>query len=288
MKLARYRFDSAIHVVLVEEDGWLVDLGPSSGEANELPQLIENPGIVASRRSAPMPLHLRALMPPIAAPQKFLAIGMNYAEHRREIRENSSNPELGEDKPTQVWFNKQVSCINAPFAPIILPKVSRYLDYEGELAFVIGRRGRHIAEKYALDHVAGYMICNDISVRDWQRASPTMTMGKSFDTHGPIGPWLVSADEIADPQSLEIVTTLNGQERQRFSTDTMIASCAEMIAHLSKAFTLEPGDIISTGTGAGVGALSIPKYFMQADDRVRVEIEKIGFIEATIFTEQLA
>ncbi len=284
MKLARYRTASGVNVALVEDDR-LVDLGPSNGLAGELPALMHDREAVAKRRGSEVPIARHAILAPIAAPRKFLAIGMNYAAHRREIIENSTNPELGRDRPVQVWFNKQVSCVNDPFAPIVRPTVSTYLDYEGELAFVIGRAARHVRPQDALGHIAGYMICNDVSVRDWQRASPTMTMGKSFDTHGPIGPWLVGADHIPDPQRLEVVTTVNGVERQRFSTADMVASCAEMVAHLSTAFTLEPGDIIATGTGAGVGALSNPPSFLAAGDVVKVAIEEIGSIEATVVDE---
>jgi len=218
------------------------------------------------------------LAAPIHDPQKFLAIGMNYQKHAEEAEA------AGIPIPTsQLWFNKQVSCINGPYASIDLPKVSDKLDYEAELAFVIGRRGRHISEIDALSFVAGYMVCNDVSVRDWQSRSPTFTLGKSFDTHGPLGPWITTANEVADPEGLEMVLTLNGEEKQRSSTGDMIYKIRQQIAYLSTVMTLEVGDVIATGTPAGVGIAS--DSFMKVGDVVSVEITGLGRIENTVVAE---
>ena len=203
---------------------------------------------------------------------------MNYQAHADEAAA------AGHPIPTsQLWFNKQVSCITGPFAPIDLPRVSDKLDYEAELAVVIGTRARHVAEADALSVVAGYMVCNDVSVRDWQARSPTFTLGKSFDTHGPIGPWITTADAIADPQALMMRLTVNGAERQHSSTADMIYDIRRQIAYLSTVMTLEPGDILATGTPAGVGIAS--GMFLKVGDVVRVTIDGLGAIENIVVAE---
>jgi 2-keto-4-pentenoate hydratase/2-oxohepta-3-ene-1,7-dioic acid hydratase in catechol pathway len=159
------------------------------------------------------------------------------------------------------------------------------LDYEGELVVVIGRRARHVPRERALEYVAGYMVGNDVSVRDWQLRSPTTTIGKSFDTHGPIGPWITTTDEIPDPDKLQLRTLVNGEPRQATSTGEMVFSIPEQIEHLSTAFTLEPGDLLFTGTPEGVGLLMKPPRYLTVGDRVRVEIDGLGAIENEIVAE---
>jgi 2-keto-4-pentenoate hydratase/2-oxohepta-3-ene-1,7-dioic acid hydratase in catechol pathway len=211
------------------------------------------------------------LCAPVGRPAKVLGIGMNYLDHIAE---------LGSEKPEyQYWFNKQRTCVVGPNAQIVVPRVSHMVDYEGELAMVVGRRCRYVPVDRALDVIAGYTIMNDVSVRDWQRRTPTFTMGKSFDTHGPCGPWIVTPDEIDDPQDLRIRTWVNDDLRQDQSTKQMIFSCAEQISYLSTGFTLEPGDIISTGTPAGVGASFDPPRWLVPGDVVRIEIEKVGSLK---------
>jgi 2-keto-4-pentenoate hydratase/2-oxohepta-3-ene-1,7-dioic acid hydratase in catechol pathway len=203
---------------------------------------------------------------------------MNYRKHAEEAAA------AGIPIPTsQLWFNKQVSCVNGPYAPIDLPKVSDKLDFEAELGVVIGSGGRHISEENALQHVAGYLVCNDVSVRDWQQRSPTFTLGKSFDTHGPIGPWITLTDEIPDPHALMMRLTVNGEPRQESSTGEMIYDIKQQIAYLSTVMTLEPGDILATGTPSGVG-VAVGR-FLKAGDVVRVEIEGLGHIENTVVME---
>ena len=185
----------------------------------------------------------------------------------------------------QLWFNKQSTCVIGPGAPIHIPLASSMVDYEGELGFVIGRRCRHVPAERAADVIAGYTVVNDVSVRDWQLRTPTMTMGKSFDTHGPLGPALVTADEIGDPHGLRLQTWVNGELRQDSKTDDLIFDCFEMVEHLSTVFTLEPGDVIATGTPAGVGMAMNPPQFLEAGDVVRIEIEGVGVLENPVIDE---
>lgn len=217
------------------------------------------------------------LLAPIKNPKKFLAAGLNYAAHIAEVEfKKPQYPNL---------FNKQSSCIIGHQDHIHLPTVSNKLDYEGELGFIIGKHCRHVPYEKAHEVIAGFTIANDVSVRDWQMHSPTWTVGKSFDTHGPIGPYIVTADEIGDPHQLNIRTMVNGEERQNFNTSQMLFNCYELIAYLSTAMTLEPGDLILTGTGAGVGVKMTPRGYLKAGDTVSIEIEKIGLLENTVIEE---
>lgn len=230
-----------------------------------------------------LPLSAVTLEAPIPDPQKYLAIGMNYADHVEEARKG------GVVAPkVQVWFNKQVSCINGPFAPVHYPRVSEMLDYEAELGVVIGKRCRHVSAADAKDVIGGYFVVNDVTARDWQFQSPTFTLGKSFDTHGPIGPWIVTADEIADPHALDFRLFVNGMQRQKGNTRDMIYNVYAQIEHLSKVMTLEPGDLLATGTCAGVGIAGGKEGMLKVGDVVRVEIDGIGHIENTIVAEPVA
>jgi 2-keto-4-pentenoate hydratase/2-oxohepta-3-ene-1,7-dioic acid hydratase in catechol pathway len=222
-----------------------------------------------------------ALEAPILRPRKFLGLGMNYKRHVEELKDKGFKT-----SDYQVWFNKQVSCVNGPFSPIEKPRVSDALDYEGELAFVIGQRCRHVKAEDASSVIAGYMIANDVSVRDWQLHSATWTIGKSFDTHGPIGPALVTPDEIEDPHNLDIRLYVNDEIRQDSNTSDMIYSCFDMVEYLSTVFTLEPGDIFATGTPEGVGTGFNPPKFLRVGDTVRCEIEGLGAIENEVIAEQ--
>jgi len=208
---------------------------------------------------------------PVPRPGKVLAIGLNYADHVKEG---------GRPIPEhQIWFAKQATCIVGPNDAIEIPVVSDRIDYEAELCVVIGRRCRNVPSARAFEVIAGYMCGNDVSVRDWQARTPTMMMGKGFDTHGPTGPWIVTRDEIPDPQALAISCSVNGEILQKASTAEMIFGVAAQIEHLTAAFTLEPGDVIFTGTPAGVGNFRNPPIRLKAGDRVTVEIEKIGRLE---------
>ena len=213
------------------------------------------------------------LLAPIERPGKYLAIGMNYAKHLEEADKQGvarSN--------FQTWFNKQTTCVSGPYDDIE-PGVTEKLDYEVELGAVIGKSAKRVSEANAEDHVFGYFVANDVSARDWQFHTPTFTMGKSFDTHGPIGPWIVTADEVGDPHALRLRTWVNGELRQDNTTANMIHNLWAQIAYLSQAFTLETGDLIATGTPEGVGVAMEPPRFLQPGDVVRCEIEGIGAIE---------
>jgi 2-keto-4-pentenoate hydratase/2-oxohepta-3-ene-1,7-dioic acid hydratase in catechol pathway len=227
--------------------------------------------------SARIPLADVRLEAPIARPPKFLAVGLNYADHVAEA--GLPTPE----HPT--IFNKQSTCVVGPSDPVHVPRASSVLDYEGELGFVIGRRGRHVSRDDAASVIAGYVVVDDVTVRDWQFRTPTWTMGKSFDTHGPIGPWIATSDEVGDPHQLRLRTFVNGELRQESNTKELIFDCYRLVEHLSTAFTLEPGDIVATGTPGGVGILCKPPKILAAGDVVRVEIEGIGEIENPVIDE---
>jgi 2-keto-4-pentenoate hydratase/2-oxohepta-3-ene-1,7-dioic acid hydratase in catechol pathway len=217
---------------------------------------------------------------PVLRPRKFLGLGGSYRSHLAEVAH------LGIQPPKfQTWFNKQVTCVNGPYDDIHLPRVSETLDYEGELAIVIGRRCRHVKSSEARDVIAGFTICNDVSVREWQMRAPTATLGKSFDTHGPIGPWLVTPDELPRIHDSSIKTWVNGELRQSGNTSELIYRFSEMLVELSTVFTLEPGDILTTGCPAGVGGAMQPPRYLKVGDVCRVEIEGIGYIENRVVPE---
>jgi len=217
------------------------------------------------------------LLAPIPRPGKFLGVGLNYADHIAETA--LEKPEY----PT--FFTKQSTCVIAQGEAIHVPKVSEKLDYEVELAFVIGRRCRHVSLANAHKVIAGYTLVNDVSVRDWQFRSPTWTLGKSFDTHGPMGPWIVTADEISDPHNLNLKTWIGDELRQSSNTQYMIFNCYEMIAYLTQAMTLEPGDVIATGTPSGVGVKMKPRGYMKAGQTVKIEIEHVGSLVNPVIDE---
>lgn len=214
---------------------------------------------------------------PIPRPGKILALGLNYRDHALEA--NMALPEV------QTWFAKMPTTANGPFDAIDLPRVSTKLDYEAELGVVIGRRVRHATREQARAAIAGYCVANDVSVRDWQLRTSQFVVGKSFDTHCPFGPWITTADEIADPQALGIRCFVNGEKRQDSNTREMVFDVYSMIEHLSQAMTLEPGDLIITGTPAGVGAVSKPPRYLKAGDVVRVEIDGLGHLENRVTPE---
>ena len=230
---------------------------------------------------APVALASVRLLAPVARPGKILGIGVNYAAHAAESVSfvNTSKPEV------QKWFNKQATATNGPYDDVHLPKVSAQLDYEGELVVVIGKAGRHVPRDRAMEIVAGYCVGGDYSVRDWQKASQTMIMGKGFDTHAVFGPALVTPDEAGDISGAQIRTFVNGELRQTGRPSDMIHGIAAQIEHLTAAFTLEPGDVIYTGTPAGVGAGFDPPKWLKAGDTVRIEIDGLGHIENKVVEE---
>ncbi len=231
----------------------------------------------AGSEGTPIPLADVRIDAPLLRPPKFIAIGLNYADHVAET---------GIDTPVHpMIFNKQSTCVVGPTDPVHIPRASAVVDYEGEFAFVIGRRCRHVSREDAAGVIAGYCIANDVTVRDWQLRVPTWTIGKSFDTHGPIGPWIVTPDEIGDPHQLRLRTFVNDELRQDSNTKHLIFDCYTLVEHLSTAFTLEPGDVISTGTPGGIGIAMKPPKLLQNGDVVRIEIEGIGRIENPVIDE---
>jgi 2-keto-4-pentenoate hydratase/2-oxohepta-3-ene-1,7-dioic acid hydratase in catechol pathway len=217
------------------------------------------------------------LGPPVPEPRTVLAIGLNYRDHAAET---------GAELPKRpIVFSKVATCITGPGMPVYLPKASRALDWEGELCVVIGKPARHVAAADAHRYVAGYMAGNDVSVRDWQSHSPTWMMGKGFDTHGPTGPWLVTPDEVGDPGALDVRTWVNDELKQNSNTRELIFDVPAIIEYLTTAFTLQPGDVIFTGTPAGVAIGHRPPRFLQAGDVVRVEITNLGVLENPVINE---
>ncbi len=208
--------------------------------------------------------------PPVANVAKFIAIGLNYSDHAKE-----SNMPIPKEP---VVFTKATSCISGPNDTVVLPRGSVKGDWEVELAFVIGKTAKSVAEADALDYVAGYLICNDVSEREWQlERGQTWDKGKGFDTFGPIGPWLVTRDEIEDPQNLAMWLDVNGKRMQTGSTKTMIFNVRQLIAYVSFLYTLKPGDIITTGTPPGVGmGIKPTSVFLKAGDVMRVGIDGLG------------
>ena len=215
---------------------------------------------------------------PIKRPPKILAIGLNYRAHAEE-----SNMEIPK---YPVVFTKQATAANGPYAPIHSPTETNMLDYEGELGMVIGKTCRRVSKADANQVIAGFCVLNDVSVREWQflATPPQFTMGKSWDTHNPFGPAIVTPDEV-DPHNLMLRTFVNGEMRQETNTDDLIFNWYDIIEFLSTAFTLEPGDVIATGTPSGVGAAMQPQGTLQIGDTVKVEIEGLGFIENDVITE---
>lgn len=284
MKLATYTVNGGkARIGLVVGEG-LLDVarhlpqapGTMLGLLEALPGLRADLDKIASARADHKLSDVR-LLAPIPRPGKILALGLNYRDHALEA--NMALPEV------QTWFAKMTTSANDPYANIDLPSVSTKLDYEAELAIVIGKKVRHATREQAKAAIAGYCCANDVSVRDWQLRVSQFVVGKSFDTHCPFGPWITSADEIADPQALAIRATVNGEVRQDSNTREMVFDVYAMIEHLSQAMTLEPGDLLLTGTPAGVGAVSKPPRYLKAGDVVRIEIEGLGAIENRVEPE---
>jgi ureidoglycolate lyase len=233
---------------------------------------------VSSAKGCDFKLEDVKLRAPVLRPGKIFGIGLNYADHAAEA---------GLDTPkNQFWFMKPPSSVNGPFDPIERPAVSKELDYEAELVFLVGKRCKHVALADAYSAIFGYCAGNDVSVRDWQRQTTQVTMGKCFDTHAPFGPWIVTSDEL-DPRNLGIRCYVNGDKRQDSNTKHLIFDCAAQLSHLSQAMTLEPGDVVYSGTPAGVAAVMKPPKWLVPGDRVRVEIDGIGMLENSVVDEKI-
>jgi len=278
MRIVRFEHEGKIATGIVKGDG-VIDLTKTSTAYQNIATIIAQEDVslpelrnIEATLDPHYPLLDVLLLAPVE-PRKYLAIGMNYMKHVEEA------DRAGFDRQKhQYWFNKQTTCLAGPFDDID-PGVTEKLDYEAELGVVIGKPAKGVKRADALSHVFGYVVANDVSAREWQLHTPTFTMGKSFDTHGPIGPWIVTADEIPDPQALDLRCLVNGEVRQQTNTSQMIYSVAEQIEYLSTAFTLESCDLIATGTPEGVGAAMQPPVYLQPGDVVRCEIDGIGAIE---------
>lgn len=272
MKLARFLHSGKEQLGIVKEQR-IIPI-PAADFSDSMPDLLcrlnaLKPRLEQLEKNSQSSLNLDqvTLLAPIPQPEKFIGVGLNYADHVAET--GLETPEF----PT--LFNKQSSCVTGPGAPIYRPNISDKLDYEGELALVIGQYCRNVSEADAPRAIAGYTIVNDVSVRDWQIKSPTWTLGKSFDSHGPMGPWIVTSDSL-DPHNLELRTWLNDELRQHSNTRNLIFNCYQLVATLSSVCTLKPGDVIATGTCSGVGVKMKPRGYMKPGDQVTIEIEGIG------------
>jgi 2-keto-4-pentenoate hydratase/2-oxohepta-3-ene-1,7-dioic acid hydratase in catechol pathway len=218
------------------------------------------------------------LGPPVGVVPKFLGIGLNYRDHAEET--GMPLPEV------PIVFAKASSCVSGPTDPVLQPRGFKRMDFEVELAFVIGTRAKNVSEAEALDYVAGYTICNDLSERSLQKGGPgEWIKAKSYDSFGPLGPWLVTTDEIPDPQKLELTLDLNGTRMQTGSTSTMVFSVAALLTYISQYMTLMPGDVITTGTPPGVGMARNPRVFLKASDELRLTVSGLGEQQVTVVAE---
>ena len=277
MKLATFATGPAPQVGAVVDDR-IIPLKTDHGLPADMigliaawPAVASEVAAIAAAGEGALQLDQVRLLAPIRRPGKIMAIGLNYADHIAES---------GMEAPKeQVWFSKAATAANGPFDPIQVPKVSPFLDYEAELVAVIGKGGRHISREAAPASVFGYCCGNDATERAWQHRTPQWVLGKSFDTHAPFGPWITTADEVLDPHALAIRGFVNDELRQDSNTRHLVFDIWDQIAQLSGAMTLEPGDLIFTGTPGGIGAAMDPRQFLKDGDRVRVEIEGLGAID---------
>ncbi len=271
MKLVRYGKPGKEKPGLIDADGKIRDL---SGVIDDIGPAQLSPKVLArlakiKHDKLPKVRGTPRMGVPFSGASKFVAIGLNYADHAAE----TGNPIPKEP----IVFHKTLSCMQGPDDDVMLPKGSVKTDWEVELGIVIGTRARYVTKKDALKHVAGYVLVNDVSEREFQmERGPTWDKGKGFDTFGPVGPWLVTADEAGNPQNLDMWLDVNGQQRQRGNTKTMIFDCATLISYVSALFTLNPGDIITTGTPPGVGSGMKPQQFLKAGDVVTLGIQGLG------------
>jgi len=281
MRLVTYTHGGSTLPGAIAANGDVVDLAVAGLPTTMIELLALPDGIELARKAAKQAsttIHIAdvRIEAPVPRPGKVLAIGLNYRDHAEES---------GQPIPQRpVVFAKASTCIVGPGDAIDIPRVSRAVDWEAELCFVIGKTARYVSAADAAQYIAGYTIGNDVSVRDWQFHSPTWIMGKSFDTHGPLGPYLVTPDEVGDG-NLDIKLTVNGEQKQSSNTSQLIFGVGEIIEYLSAGMTLEPGDVVFTGTPAGVGGTRRPPEFLKAGDVVRVEISGLGVLENPVEAE---
>lgn len=274
MRFASCRLDGEDFAALIEGDLAIPIEGISELGDDTPSAFLANPPLRRDRAVPVTEVHLR---PAIPRPGKIICVGLNYLSHVGET---------GRDLPVYpVLFTKFSESLVGPTDPIVLPPESSQVDFEGELAVVIGRAGRRIAVGRALDHVAGYSVANDITMRDYQYKTHQWLQGKTWENSTPLGPWLVTPDEVGNPQSLELRLSVNGAELQSSGTDLMIFDVATLIAHVSEFVTLQVGDVLLSGTPGGVGFRRDPQLFLRNGDLVRVEISGVGEIENRVINE---
>jgi 2-keto-4-pentenoate hydratase/2-oxohepta-3-ene-1,7-dioic acid hydratase in catechol pathway len=280
VKLASYRTSKGAGYGAVTEDG-IVDLTRRLGRKfPDLRALLAGNGVALAQKiakaakKADFKVSRVTFLPVIPNPGKIVCVGLNYEEHRVETgRDKTENPAL---------FIRVAESQVGHEQPIVMPAESTNLDFEGEIAVVIGKRGRRISEEDSWKHIAGYACYNDGSVRDWQRHTLQWTAGKNFSRTGGFGPWMVTRDEIADGEELTLETRLNGEVMQHATTELMIHRIPRLISYISTFTPLEPGDVIVTGTPGGVGARRNPPVWMKPGDTVEVEVSKVGVLVNTI------
>lgn len=278
MKLATYTSNGRTRTGIVVGDH-IIDTGLGAN----MMDLIRNwetlkPGLEArTAAGGGVPLSSVRLEAPVQRPGKIFAIGLNYADHIEESKMQTPQ--------RQVWFTKAQTSVNGPYDDIEIARGTMTNDYEVELVAIIGKGGKHISASDAPAAVFGYCIGNDVTERLWQHATPQWSLGKSFDTHAPLGPWIVTADEVSDPHGLGLRCFVNGEKRQESNTRHLVFNIWQQIEHLSLGMTLEPGDVVFTGTPGGVGAAMDPRQFLKPGDVVRCEVDGLGFIEGAIVAE---
>lgn len=275
MKFAVFEYDDSLQIGVIEGETIKALLNEPDllGVAGLSKDELENPKYSGEEYN----VNEVTMMSPVLVPPRIFGIGLNYLDHALET--GRKPPEV------QTWFMKQPTSANEPYGDVEKPVVSDWLDYEVELVVIIGKTCRHVPEDRANEVILGYCVGCDYSVRDWQTQTPTMIMGKGFDTHAPFGPYLVTADELGNLDELRLRCFVNDEKLQDGIIGEMIFKVPQLIAHVTKAMTLLPGDVIFTGTPAGVGVARVPPKFLKVGDIVRCEIDKIGYIENEIIAE---
>ena len=278
MKLATYTANGQTRTGIVVGDA-IIDSGVAGTMIDLIRDWDHHKGDLEKKAAAGggVPLTSVRLEAPVQRPGKIFAIGLNYADHIAESKM--------ETPQRQVWFTKAQTSVNGPYDDIEIAKGTMTNDYEVELVAIIGKGGKHVSADDAAGTIFGYCVGNDVTERMWQHGGPQWSLGKSFDTHAPMGPWIVTADEVGDPHSLGLRCLVNGEQRQNSNTEHLVFNIWSQIEHLSVGMTLEPGDCLFTGTPGGVGAAMDPRQFLQPGDIVRCEIDGLGHIEGTMVAE---
>jgi 2-keto-4-pentenoate hydratase/2-oxohepta-3-ene-1,7-dioic acid hydratase in catechol pathway len=281
MKLATFTTGQTPVIGVIIDDKTIVPIGRIAPNMIALIEIWESVRgqveALAESGAGAIPLESVRLLAPVPRPGKIFAVGLNYADHVAET--GMATP------ANQIWFTKAGTAVNGPYEPIQIPRGSMMTDYEVEMVAVIGKGGRHISKDVAASHIFGYCVGNDVTERMWQMRTAQFSLGKSFDTHAPFGPWITTSGAAGDIHDLGIRCFVNGDERQSSNTRHLIFNVWEQIAELSQAMTLEPGDVIFTGTPGGVGMAMKPMAMLKAGDVVRCEVDGLGAIEATCVAE---